>query len=55
MIYLILAVMFRLRHNFDCLISNNDSFSTSKEEIKCSGMPVGNIKLIPTLVTKTHS
>lgn len=46
---------FRLRHNFDCLISNNDSFSTSKEDIKCSGMPVQNINLIPTPVTKTHS
>ncbi len=54
MIYLIVVVIFRLRHNFDCLIFNNDYFSTSTEEIKCSGMPVRNINLIPTPVTKTH-
>ncbi len=43
MIYLIVVVIFRLRHNFDCLIFNNDYFSTSTAKIKCSGMPVRNI------------
>ncbi len=54
MIYLIVVVIFRLRHNFDCLIFNNDSFSTSTEEIKCSGMPVRNINKDSPHLTIPH-